>query len=90
MEVDCAQQRRWRFRGEYANGLPALQLWGAAEFTRDARMAELDVDVSATADGRSYAVRIAAADELARIERRDGELTRLETGDRQRPPLDRC
>ena len=90
VEVDCAQQRRWRFRGEYASGLPALQLWGAAEFTRDARMAELDVDVSATEDGRSYAVRIAAADELARLERRDGELTRLETGDRKRPPVDRC
>jgi hypothetical protein len=90
VEVDCAQQRRFRFRGEYAGGVPALQLWGVAEFTRDVREARLEVDVQASANGRAYAVRVAGADELARLERRDGELTRLETGDRARPPVDAC
>ena len=71
-------------------GLPALQLWGAASSRATRGWRSLDIDVSATEDGRCYAVRIAAADELARLERRDGELTRLETGDRQRPPVDRC
>jgi hypothetical protein len=90
VEVDCAQQRRFRFRGEYAGGLPALQLWGAAEFTRDARQAALEVDVRTIRGGRGYALRIAATDVLARLERRDGQLTRLDTGDRARPPVDRC
>ncbi len=90
VEVDCAQQRRWRFRGEYADGVPALGLWGAAEFTRDAREARLDVDVQTSANGRAYALTITGVDELARLERRDGELTRLETGDRARPPVGAC
>jgi hypothetical protein len=90
VEVDCAQQRRFRFRGEYAAGVPSLQLWGAAEFARDARVAELDVDVRATLGGRGYAVRVAGIDVLALLERRDGRLTRLDTGDRPRPPVNRC
>ena len=90
IEVDCAQQRRFRFRGEYAGGVAALGLWGAAEFTRDARVAELDVNVRATLGGRGYAVRVAGTEVLALLERRDGQLTRLDTGDRARPPVDRC
>jgi hypothetical protein len=82
VEVDrtqlCYRQRRQR----YAETIPSLQFAGG-HFMRTALAHELDIQLDARGDG--YVERITGEGVEAVLERRGGEVVRLEVGDRAAP-----
>jgi hypothetical protein len=88
IEVDrtqlCYRQRRHR----YAETIPSLQFAGG-HFMRMALAHDLDIQLEARADG--YVQRITGEGVEALLERRGGEVVRIEVGDRAGPqPANAC
>jgi hypothetical protein len=88
VEVDrtqlCYRERRQR----YAETIPSLQFAGG-HFMRTALTHDLDIHLDASGD--RYVQRITGEGIEATLERRGGELIRLEVGDREPPrPASEC
>jgi hypothetical protein len=86
VEVDRAQQCRWGRRHAYADTVPSL-LFTGGRFMRTALQNELDIQLEASADRQVYRLRVTGNLADASLERRGGELVRLEVGDRPAPRL---
>jgi hypothetical protein len=86
VEVDRTQQCYRQRRRRYAETVPSLQFAGG-HFMRTALRHDLDIHLSASGDG--YVQRITGASVDALLERRGGEVVRLEVGDRAAPRLAR-
>ena len=84
VEVDRTQQCYRRRRHRYADTIPSLQFAGG-HFMRTALRHRLDIQLSA--NGERYVQRITGEGIEATLERRGGELVRLEVGDRAPPRL---
>jgi hypothetical protein len=86
VEVDRAQQCRWHRRNAYADTVPSL-LFTGGRFMRTALQNQLDIQLEASADRQLYRLRVTGDLVDAQLERRGGELVRLEVGDRPPPRL---
>ena len=86
VEVDRAQQCRWTRRNAYADTVPSL-LFTGGRFMRTALQNQLDIQLEASADRQLYRLRVTGELVDAQLERRGGELVRLEVGDRPAPRL---
>jgi hypothetical protein len=84
VEVDRAQLCYLERRRQYADTIPSLQ-FARGHFMRLALQHDLDISLRTSEDGKSYQERVTGLDAEALLERRGGELTRLEVGDRPAP-----
>jgi hypothetical protein len=86
VSVDRAQQCYFRRRERYADTISSLQFAGGS-YMRTALNNGLDIELTASEDGQSYAQRVAGTDVAAELARRGAEVRRLDVGGRPRPPL---
>lgn len=84
VEVDRTQQCYYRRRERYAGSVPSLQFAGG-HFMRTALRHGFAIQLHA--DGDAYVQRITGDGIDATLERRGGELVRLDVGDRPTPRL---
>jgi hypothetical protein len=89
VEVNHAQQCRWRHRHAYADTVPSL-LFTGGRFMRMALENDLDIQLEASADRQVYSLRVTGELVDASLERRGAAVARLEVGDRPAPRLAAC
>jgi hypothetical protein len=86
VEVDRAQQCRWRRRQSYADTVPSL-LFTGGRFMRTALQNQLDIQLETSADRQVYRLRVTGDLVDVELERRGADLVALEVGDRPAPRL---